>query len=241
MLKPSISRSLSIFSWCFLAVCLPVCFVALNVNWAFGSESVFMYSVDNFDVIEKSGIGRPELLNSMREMINYFNYSTEISNILVDKNGQIEYLFSKNEQTHFDDVRSMLRIITVIAGICGSILVVSLVTFGYSLIKGDRGYGSAILRCFKISTLTTLGILSLIAAVSLMGGFDYLFYWFHVVSFSNDLWMGTESSRMIQLFPSEFFMHVLIMIAVATLLEMVTVVVGVQSLLRFSDTYKRRV
>ena len=80
-----------------------------------------------------------------------------------------------------------------------------------------------------------------VTVVSLFGGFNYLFYWFHVLSFSNDLWMGTESSRMIQLFPSEFFMHVLIMIAVATCLEMVTVVVVFKSFLKFVYMYKRRV
>jgi integral membrane protein (TIGR01906 family) len=241
MLESSIKQIFWILCWVSLAVCLPLFFIGLNVNWAFGSESVYMYSVDNFGVTEKSGIDRQELFNSAREMIKYFNYSTEISSILVDKNGHIEYLFSKQEQTHFKDVRSMLLGIKTVAWVCGSVLLFTITAFSYFTIKGANTYARSILRCFKLSAITTLGIFGSVTVVSLFGGFNYLFYWFHVLSFSNDLWMGTESSRMIQLFPSEFFMHVLIMIAVATCLEMVTVIVALQSFLKFIYMYKRRV
>ena len=241
MLDSSIKRILLILIWWSLAVCLPLFFVAFNANFAFTNENIYMYSVDNFGVIEKTGIQRQELHESMRELIGYFNYSTEISSIYVDRNGHIEYLFSKPEQAHFEDVRSMLMVVRTVAWVSGLLLLFAIATFAVFTIKGKSTYSNSILRCFKLSTLTTLGIGGVVAVVSLLGGFDYLFYWFHVLSFSNDLWMGTESSRMIQLFPSDFFMHVLIMIAVATCLQMATTVVVSQSFSKFIYICKRRV
>jgi len=224
-----------------LIFAIPLFFICLNVILAFETESVYMYSVDNYDVVEKTGIDRKALLASMQGMIAFFKGTADVSELLVKVNGEFQPLFSRSEQLHFDDVRDILDMIRVGLWISGLFVLCSIITFLYCAIRNYRPQVDAILRCFKISTLTVTTCFALLGIVSLMGGFDYLFYWFHIVSFSNDLWMGSESSRMIQLFPSEFFMHVSIIIAIGTCLEMGALFLSFRSVMKIVHIGERRV
>tara|TARA_B100001123_G_scaffold451295_1_gene630093 strand:- start:3090 stop:3845 length:756 start_codon:yes stop_codon:yes gene_type:complete len=224
-----------------LIFALPMFFISFNVTLAFGTESVYMYSVDNYEVVEKTGIDRQALTTAMQGMVAFFKGGIDISEVLVNANGELQPLFSQNEQLHFDDVRDILDMIRMSLYISGLFILCSLITLLYCVIRNYRPQIDMILGCFKYSALTVTTIFAVLGVVSLMGGFDYLFYWFHILSFSNDLWMGTESSRMVQLFPSEFFMHVSIMIALATCLEMATLFLGCRSIVRIAHIGERRV
>ncbi len=62
--------------------------------------------------------------------------------------------------------------------------------------------------------------LVLFVAVLALVGFDRLFLYFHLVSFSNDLWiLDPRRDYLIAMFPQGFFFDCTAVIAVLTLLE----------------------
>ena len=114
-----------------LIFALPTFFISLNVTLAFGTESVYMYSVDNYEVVERTGIDRQALTTSMQGMVAFFKGAIDISEVLVNVNGEMQPLFSQNEQLHFDDVRDILDVIRVSLWISGLLILCSLITFLY--------------------------------------------------------------------------------------------------------------
>ena len=241
MVRLSIKKYIATLFSVVLIFAVPLFFSSLNVTWAFETESVYMYSVDHYEVVENTGLERKALTSSMGEMVTFFKGAIDISEVFVEVNGELQPLFSDSEQLHFDDVREILDMMRVGLWISGLLVVCSIITFLYCVILNYRLPVDIILRCFKIASLTVTTVFALLGIVSLMGGFDYLFYWFHILSFSNDLWMGTESSRMVQLFPSEFFMFVSIIIALATCFQMGALFLVCRSVVKIINIGERRV
>ena len=105
MVRLSIKKYIATLFSVVLIFAVPLFFISLNVTWAFETESVYMYSVDHYEVVENTGLERKALTSSMGEMVTFFKGAIDISEVFVEVNGELQPLFSDSEQLHFDDVR----------------------------------------------------------------------------------------------------------------------------------------
>jgi len=86
-----------------------------------------------------------------------------------------------------------------------------------------RPLGSAAGLGLLLGSATTIGLLLVLAAATLLS-FDRLWTRFHLVAFSNDLWMlDPARDRLIQLFPPEFWLDATLLLAGMTLLEAILI------------------
>ena len=68
-------------------------------------------------------------------------------------------------------------------------------------------------------SLLTIGLVAATGVASLVG-FDYLFYQFHVISFSNDLWLlDPRDNYLTRLFTEGFFLEATIFVAAGVITQ----------------------
>ena len=88
---------------------------------------------------------------------------------------------------------------------------------GYFITKGNK-FGTLIRDLGRGGKLT-LALTLLVGVLSLVG-FERLFLYFHLFSFSNDLWfLDPTRDYLLMMFPEAFFFDATIYIAIATVIE----------------------
>jgi integral membrane protein (TIGR01906 family) len=189
-----------IFSKWLFVVCMPVMLLTASVTWTVNNASLYRFGFDKYDVGETTGLEQTELKKAADGLIDYFNSGEELIDVTVMKNGKAFQLFNEREISHLKDVKGLFRAIYWL--LLGT-LVYSLAYAGVSLFlwKDRRGlaqglvYGSGL----TLLLMAALGIGALI-------DFDGLFRQFHLISFTNDLWMlNPATDYLIMLFPRGFW------------------------------------
>ena len=108
----------------------------------------------------------------------------------------------------------------------------TLVAAAITVARGRPGLAAIVFRRIRQSAVWTVVAIIGIGLVAALGGFNFLFLQFHLLSFSNDLWQGTADDRMIQLFPQLFFLQATLLIGLAAIIEMGIAWVGATMSLR---------
>jgi integral membrane protein (TIGR01906 family) len=119
----------------------------------------------------------------------------------VVKFGEEIDLFNEKELIHLEDVRALIQLdhlLQLIAIILALLCIVVLCVLSRDRLK--RVMKGIFLGC----VVTLAGVIGLVLWA--LFGFDHLFILFHLVSFSNDLWLlDPATDNLIQLFPGGFF------------------------------------
>jgi len=211
--------SMSIFSAAIFQLFILLC----NVTIAFNLEAVYMYAVNSFPVSLNTGLDFYQLNVVMNEIRIYLHSSEELITTVVSINGVTEPLFTYPEALHFKDVRDLLDKIYLLEWCFGLFLFIYFMACLTRSLKRNDLYFQK-LWVAMINMYKSFLWVSIIGGIGFaFGAFDLIFYWFHVLVFSNDLWMGLPSDRMILLFPSTYFLHITILIWIISLIEIAVI------------------
>ncbi|MCK9485219.1 MAG: TIGR01906 family membrane protein [Dehalococcoidia bacterium] len=222
----------------FLA-CIPLFLVLTNVRIAASWERVYDYAFAQYDVPAVTGIERPELDRSAREIVRYFQASEDgaLLDIRVQRGEEVVPLFNQREILHMRDVRDLFRLSFRVQEFA-MVYIVAYVAAVY-LWSRERS-----LRRLAREAITagaaTVGVLGM-AAVAVMLGFDTLFEQFHILSFSNDFWqLNPATDRLVQMFPMNFWFDVTLAVGVFTVLQGGLVALAGLSYLIYTDRREER-
>lgn len=199
---------------------LPALFITTNVRIAFQSQTLYTYAIDAFDAPERTGVERAELIKGTAGLIDYFESDEDLITTEIIVNGISEPLFTEPEALHFRDVRDLLHRVYLVQAVATVAILGTLVAATVATARGRPDLAATIFRRIRQSAFWTVVAIIGIGLFAALGGFNFLFLQFHLLSFSNDLWRGTANDRMIQLFPQLFFLQATLLIGLATIVEM---------------------
>ncbi len=157
-----------------------------------------VYDLDKFDtnfneenIMDTTGKSHQELMAISEDLLDY----------LRGEDLDLSLHFGKNEVLHMEDVRHLFYYGYKIRNLA---FIVSLCTMFYFIFKKNIGYFYwGVSRAFFIWWGILLGLLVFIAL-----DFNKYFTYFHLILFSNDLWlMDPSKDLMIQMLPESFFMN----------------------------------
>ncbi|MDD4635424.1 MAG: TIGR01906 family membrane protein [Dehalococcoidales bacterium] len=192
-----------------LVVCLPVLFLTASIAIAFNSQWVYQRGFNKYDIEVVTGIEKSELKKASQELIRYFNSSEELAEITVIKNGQLFTLFNEKEVLHLKDVKDLVNL-DYTALVLSSLYVLGFCAVSLALKPSGQGM---ILRKFAFGSLLTLLAITATGIIALMD-FNWLFLQFHLISFTNDLWLlDPATDYLIMMFPQGFWFDAALLVA----------------------------
>ena len=217
---------------------VPVFLIATNVRWVINAPVLYSYGFDRYEIPDRTGIRRSELLSAARQIRDYFSNTDEFIAVSVVRNGaRVENLYNSREVLHMKDVKGLVRGVYRIQEATGGYLAAFVVV---GLAFWRRSFLQRLARYAALGGGVTLGLVALVGVASL-AGFDRLFTAFHVVSFSNDLWLLDPSKDfLIAMFPEAFFFDATLWIAGSTVVEALLLVAVPLALLKWRPRWIRR-
>jgi integral membrane protein (TIGR01906 family) len=179
---------------------LPVLLFTASVSAAANCVWLYDYGFHKYDIPAVTGIEYPELHKAANGIIHYWNSGDKEIDITVIKNGQPFTLFNEREIGHMVDVKALFRL--AYKFLLGTVIY-ALVFLALALwVWKDKkllGVGLMWGSGFSIMLIVMLGVAALI-------DFNWLFTQFHLLSFTNDLWLLDPSTDyLIMLFPEGFW------------------------------------
>lgn len=193
----------------FFTIIFPIVIILGNFEYLAKNESFY------FSLYKKSGVyhnfERENVVeNSTRNLLGYFRGKNRLDN----------NFYSEQAVFHLNDVKTLLQLssrLFILASI-------TCLLIGMYLIfkKRNRDLFNALLAgsMFTLISIILLGF-------GLLKAFDWLFIKFHLLLFSNNLWMFEESDNLIKLFPQEFFINFANQLAINILISSALIAVTV--------------
>ena len=217
---------------CLFILCLPLLLLTASIGGAVNSLSLYKYGFEKYNVSQTTGLADVELEKAATGLIGYFNSDEEHISLTVIKDGQPFVLFNQREVAHLKDVKGLFRLdYWVLLGT----LIYTLAYVGVSLWRKDRrqlAWGLIGGGGLTLGLIVALGLGALLS-------FDQLFRQFHLLSFTNELWLlDPTKDYLIMLFPRGFWYDATLFCALATGIG--AVVLGGVGVLIYSSTSSRR-
>jgi len=200
-----------------IIICVPLLLITTNVRIVLNSATMYDYGFNKYKIEKYTGIEFEQLQAAGQQIRDYFNNDLEQITINISLHGDnIPNLFNEREILHMYDVKNLVKMVYMVQL--------------YSAIFLSAGCVFMLFNSFTNRRILALkyigrgGVLtfSLVIAVSILAiiGFDRLFLLFHLVSFSNDLWvLDPRHDYLIAMFPQGFFFDCTVVIAFLTLVE----------------------
>jgi integral membrane protein (TIGR01906 family) len=161
-----------------------------------------------------------ELLKAAHSLIDYFNSQKEPIEVKVVIRGEERELFNQREVAHLKDVKGLIQLCYRLQWV--AFLYLAVYT-GVGLAWKRRAFVSDLAKSLTGGSALTIALVAAVGIGSLLG-FDTLFTWFHLLSFSNELWqLDPARDYLIRMFPEEFFYDATLFLAGATLVEAFTI------------------
>ena len=208
-----------VFRWTATAIFVgtfPLFLLLSNVRIAAMEQRVYEYSFDHYDVVTRTGIDRVQLNQAASGIINYFHDNEALLSIRVTVDGHEKSLFNPREVIHMKDVKQLFQYAFRLHE--ALFVYVSAYVAAVFLWSRERSMRHLASQCIAAGIATIM--LMLVAASGLLIGFDELFRYFHILSFSNDLWLlNPRTDHLIQMFPSDFWFDVSLATGIITLFE----------------------
>lgn len=197
-------------------VALPIGLIASNVRAVALDRDFYLAEFARYDRGAVVGLSADELRLVADGFISYFQAPPGRLNLQLPREGAMQPLFNEREVAHMEDVQALMRLVFRAQGLA----------LGYGALYALGGLALR-RRAFlpRVATVLvaggglTLGIVGVLGALALTD-FSSAFVQFHLLSFSNDLWLlDPTRDNLIRLFPQEFFFDATLRIAGLTLLE----------------------
>ncbi len=197
-------------------VCLPFLFLTASLTWAINTLWIYQHGFEKYNISTTTGLAQEELEKAARGLINYFNSSDEYINLTIIKDGQLLQLFNQREISHLKDVKGLFRLnYRVLLGTVAYALV-----YKFACIFWRRGkYRQRLARNVVSGSILTLILMLVMGMGALLGDeqFARFFLQFHLISFTNDLWLlDPTKDYLLMLFPQGFWFDTTRFVALAT-------------------------
>jgi len=212
---------------CFI-ISIPVFLVSTDLRLAVNDVRLYEYGFSKYDVSLNTGIPDDELRDIALEIIEYYNSDEEFLDVDI---------YGEREMLHMKDVKGLVRLdYTVQMFTLGYIALYIIVGF---IVKRGMFWKNLVSGLFWGSWL---GI-SLIIVIGLWAIIDFntLFYLFHLLSFSNELWQLSQSDQLLLMFPQGFFMEAALFVAGAVILQSLLILLSAWGILRIRKRFKAKV
>tara|TARA_B100000745_G_scaffold300000_1_gene252357 strand:+ start:1942 stop:2529 length:588 start_codon:yes stop_codon:yes gene_type:complete len=178
---------------------------------------MYDYGFNKYKIEKYTGIEFEQLQAAGQQIRDYFNNDLEQITINISLHGDnIPNLFNEREILHMYDVKNLVKMVYMVQLYSAIFLLAGCVFMLFNSFTNRR--------ILALKYIGRGGVLtfSLVIAVSILAiiGFDRLFLFFHLVSFSNDLWvLDPRHDYLIAMFPQGFFFDCTVVIAFLTLVE----------------------
>lgn len=201
--------------WLLFVLALPLLLFTTALHLAATSPSLYTWGFGRYGVAARLDTEPEALARAAREITAYWSSGEERLQISLKLGGAEAPLFSQKEVAHLADVKRLLRLNRSL----------QLASLGYALafllggfLWKRRAFAGRLFSGLRWGGLLTLASL-LAVGLAAVTDFSRFFTLFHLVSFSNLLWLlDPARDRLIQMFPQEFFMSATLMVVIATAL-----------------------
>ena len=223
-------NALRVLAIALFVAAVPVFLIATNVRWVINAPLLYTYGFDKHDVPARTGIERDQLLSAARQIRDYFNNGDEYLAVSVVRDGvPVEQLYNSREVLHMKDVKGLVNGVYRIQLATGAYLA-AFVAIGLAVWRRELVPRLALYAA--LGGALTLGLVVVVGLASLVG-FDRLFLAFHLISFSNDLWLlDPRTDYLLAMFPEGFFLDATLWIAGSTVVEAALLTAGALLFLR---------
>ncbi len=194
-------------------VCIPFLIISSTVTVVSHSYQLYQYGFDKYQISKVTGIGKSQLDEVSRKMIEYYYGRSDSPQVTVTIKGKDMPVYSQKELVHLADVRAIIQLF-------GLLQIISMVLLFLSgLYLYLRSSISRILKGLIIGAAATLAFTGILVAWALID-FNSLFILFHIVSFNNNLWiLDPAHDYLIMMFPEGFFNDAAVLLVTAILVE----------------------
>jgi integral membrane protein (TIGR01906 family) len=209
-------KSISVCGWLALAVLIvsvPALIIAGTVNSYAHSAGLYKYGFSKYEISMATGISSEQLNGVAQNMVDYFSGKLPSPQMTVETWGKSRLLYNQKELTHLEDVCYIISIFKVMQ----TVAILAFVAAGAAVfaLLGIR----RLLRGILAGAIAVVLFMALLVAWSLID-FNSLFYLFHIVSFSNELWLLDPSKDyLIMMFTESFFYDAAIMVTATIMVE----------------------
>jgi len=194
-------------------LCLLILLLTASIGWEVNSLWLYKYGFEKYNVSQTTGLAQPELAKAATGLISYFNSGEEYISLTVMKDGKPFELFNQREVAHLRDVKGLIRLdYYLLLGTLIYVLSYAVASLCWRRKRYWRWLAWGVVGGGGI-TLALMMVLGLGALFN----FDQLFYRFHLISFTNELWqLDPARDYLIMLFPQGFWYDAAIFCALAT-------------------------
>ena len=198
--------------WLFI-LCLPILFITASIAGAANCRPLYEYGFNKYNVSQTTGLAESELQKAANRLVSYFNSNEEYISLTVSKDGKSFPLFNEREVGHLKDVKGLFWLdYWVLLGTLGYVLGYAVIYLFWRKERRPLAQGLVGGSVFTIALVLVLGLGALFS-------FDQLFLQFHLISFTNDLWLLDPSrDYLIMLFPRGFWYDATLFCALATVI-----------------------
>jgi integral membrane protein (TIGR01906 family) len=201
---------------------VPIALVTTNIRYVANEPRVYRYAIDSFDGVQTTGISRDQLLRGGAELRDYFNNGQDTVAIRVERQGSEVSLFNPAETSHLRDVKvrfnwmNRAQELSILYGLA-YIAVVVLWAREVSL--------------RRLAVQVSAGCLVLMAGVVVaaamgLSGFDQAWVNFHEVLFTGNWRFNTQTDRLIQMFPPDFWESIVFFIGLLIVAEAALILIA---------------
>ena len=197
-------------------IAIPLAIVSTNVRTLALDPSFYEKGQIKFGAMQTIGLTLEQIQASSRSLANYFGSSQGDLASELQKQGLPSSFFNNRETLHLKDVKDIIVRVGTLQQLA---LGYGLLFLIGNLIFWRKGLLRRIGKTFLWGSGITLAALILFGALSLTD-FSDLFLTFHLVSFSNNLWiLDPKTSYLIRMFPSGFFFEASLTMATYSALQ----------------------
>ncbi|SJZ59969.1 TIGR01906 family membrane protein [Garciella nitratireducens] len=189
-------------------ITLPLIFLLNSIEITAFDLDFYGVQYDKNQVVENTGIKKPELMNVTKEMLQYLKGDRQDLKVYGEVNGQKQLIFNEKERTHMEDVKELFSKGFIFRNFSLVFFVISFIYLVF-IKKEKRKVAKAI---FLSATITIL--IFIVLGMIISTDFSKYFDIFHYIFFDNDLWqLDPKESILINLVPLGFFQSIVIRIA----------------------------
>ena len=191
----------TVAKWLFI-LCLPILLLTGSLGLVANSLWLYKSGFEKYNISQTTGLAESELEIAARGLISYFNSGDEYISLTVEKDGEPFELFNEREVIHLKDVKGLIQLDYRLAV---GILIYVLAYAGVSLFWRKRRYWRQLAKGVVVGSGISLSLLLALGIGTLLN-FEQLFFQFHLISFTNELWLlDPATDYLIMLFPQGFF------------------------------------
>ena len=196
----------------------PVFLVTSSLQHIVMSDWLYSYNWWRNEIPSKTNLENLELDNGSDQIKEYFKNDDKFLDVRIIRFGEEFSLFREREILHMYDVKVLIRAVFSVATFTGFILL-SFFVFGWVYFRSS--VWELLMKSLKVSSILS-GLSAGLLTVIMFVDFSAVFRYFHILSFTNDLWLlDPKNDYLLIMFPERFFFETTMLIAVVSVIQFI--------------------